>query len=294
MSHNNSLNCRGLDNVAIIDSSTHSQEEEKKFGRICSASDVQLVKHFLSLIPMWTTILVVGLVLSTGDTFFPDQGTNMESSDFLVSLFILKSLSRRMGSSLLLILVHSEWIPKAKRKTAIQVGIWAGIVSSILCSSVGWQVEHRRTTIIRDNGLSNIKPDDYRTIPMSIFWLSPQFFLLGLTEGLVATGLDEFIVDQFQDPWKEYVSEINEFVIGLGNFLSMLFIQANKNLFGDTLNNSRLNEYYHRLTIVSYVNMLFFFSVIYIFYGSRYPNISGGTKCCIIPAAARLRVSEKE
>ncbi|XP_031252812.1 protein NRT1/ PTR FAMILY 5.5-like [Pistacia vera] len=235
---------RGLDTVAIIESSTQSQEEQKNFGRIFPASEVQLVKHFLSIIPMWTTILVVGLVLSTGNTFFPKQGNDMKYLDQF-------------------------------SKTAIQAGIWGGIVSSILCSSVGWQVEHRRLTII---GLSDTDPDyGNKTIPMSIFWLSPQFFLLGLTEGFIVTGLDEFTVDQFQDPWKEYVSEINEFVIGLGNFLSILFFQANKSLFRDTLNDSRLDMYYHRITIVSYVNMLFFFFIIYIFYGSRYQNISGET-----------------
>ncbi|KAJ0010225.1 hypothetical protein Pint_34686 [Pistacia integerrima] len=270
---------RGLDKVAIIESSTQSQGEQKNFGRIFPASEVQLVKRFLSSIPMWTTILVVGLVLSTGNTFFPEQGNDMEySNQFSVCLFILQSLSKRMGSHLLMVLIHSKWIPEAKKKTAIQVGIWSGIVSSILCSSIGWQVEHRRATIIRIKGLSNIDPNyGDKTIPMSIFWLSPQFFLLGLTEGLIVTGLDEFTVDQFQYPWKEYVSEINEFIIGLGNFLSILFFQANKSLFGDTLNDSRLDVYYHRITIVSYVNMLFFFSIIYIFYGSRYQNISGET-----------------
>ncbi|XP_031271200.1 protein NRT1/ PTR FAMILY 5.5-like [Pistacia vera] len=162
-----------------------------------------------------------------------------------------------MGSNMLKSLIHSKWIPKSKKKTAIQAGIWGGIVSSILCSSVGWQVERRRATIIPDHG------------HMSILWLFPHFFLLGLMKGIVATGLDEFAIDQFQNPWKEYVSEINEFVIGLGNFLSMLFIQVIKILFRDTLNKSRLDVYYHRLTIFSFVNMLFYFSVIYIFYGSK-------------------------
>ncbi|XP_031271130.1 protein NRT1/ PTR FAMILY 5.5-like [Pistacia vera] len=258
---------RGLDKVAIIESSAHSQEEQKKFGRICSASQVQLVKRFLSMIPMWTTILVVGLVVSTGDSFFPEQGYNMKSSDFIVSLFILQSLSRRMASYLLSLLIHSKWIPEAKKKTAIQVGIWGGIVSSILCSSIAWQVEQHRRAL-----------SDMNT--MSIFWLSPQYFLLGLTEGLVETGLDEFTVEQFQDPWKEYACEITQFVFGLGSFLSILYIKANESLFRDSL----WDVYYHRLTIVSYVNMLFFFSIIYIFYRSRYPNISGGTRCWIIPA----------
>ncbi|KAJ0010223.1 hypothetical protein Pint_34684 [Pistacia integerrima] len=143
---------KGFDKVVIIESSTQSQEEQKKFGRISS------------------------------DTFFPEQGNNMKSSDFSV----------------------------------------------FLC----------------------------------------------LTEGIVVTGLDEFTVDHFHYPWKEYVSEINEFISGLGNFLSMLFIQVNKSLFLDTLNKSPLDKYYCRLTIVSFVNMLFYFTVIYIFYGSERGMIS--------------------
>ncbi|XP_031271133.1 protein NRT1/ PTR FAMILY 5.5-like [Pistacia vera] len=254
-----------------VDNDNDNDEHQFQFLSFhMSQVQLKLVKKcFVSVIPMWTTILVVGLVLSTGDTFFPEQGKKMKSSEFLVSLFIIRYLSLGIGSYLLKLLISSKWIPEARKKTTIQAGICGGIVSSILCSAIGWQVEHRTATIIRINGLSNINFDySDETISMSIFWLSPQFFLLGLTEGFITTGLNEFTVEQFQDPCKKYVSEINEFVIGLGNFLSILFIQANKSLFGDTLSNSQLDKYYCRLTIVSSINMLIFFFVIYLFYGS--------------------------
>ncbi|GLT70621.1 hypothetical protein SLA2020_426890 [Shorea laevis] len=52
---------------------------------------------------------------------------------------------------------------------------------SILCCITAAKVETKRLDVIKIYGLLD-KPDE--EIPMSMFWLLPQFFLLGALDGI--------------------------------------------------------------------------------------------------------------
>lgn len=146
------------------------------------------------------------------------------------------------------------------------VGIWMAMVLSIFCCSVSWTVEEKRLHAIEENGLC-INQD--AVIPMSIMWLAPQFCLLGLMEGLGKEGLDLFFQVQVYDvPMKKYGSELNEAVIGVGNFLNGLLVLLFRSWFGDTLNCSRLDKYYQMLMIASFGNMCYYWCV-YSFYSNK-------------------------
>lgn len=92
---------------------------------------------------------------------------------------------------------------------------------------------------------------------MSIFWLASQFSIVGLMEGLAREGINKFLTDQFK-PMHNYVPAITEFVIGFASFVSAVTVYFNKSLFANTLSRSRLDTYYKMLTIVSSINVCYF------------------------------------
>ncbi|KAI9156757.1 hypothetical protein LWI28_011726 [Acer negundo] len=226
------------------------------------------------MVPMWSAFLVFGLVLSVGNTFYVLQGSYLESADvLLIYLILLRSILRTVAREMVsndrsLLCLFSKWFIDAKVKRNM-MRIWGGMVISILCSVVAWRVEVRRLDIFKN---------EYRywmdSIPMSIWWLAPQFFLLGLMEGFAMNGLEGFATDDdhLSRSMKKFLLAINNFVVyGIGSALNILCIYSNMKLFLDTSNENEshldLDLYYKYLAIygttLSFVYLVFISIVIY-------------------------------
>ncbi|KAK0608117.1 hypothetical protein LWI29_025742 [Acer saccharum] len=235
---------RWLDKAAIIES-TCEQNEQEKAGRLCTVTQVKESKFFLKMVPMWIAFFGFGLLLSTGNTFFSEQGNNMYDS--LLPVLILQRICEQV--CYLYDFLLRKWVPEAKWKQAKIVRFWAGMVFSTFCFAIAWRVEVHRLRIVENEGLLD-KPE--AIIPMSTFWLAPQFCLLGLMRGLIQDGLEEFMTDQLPDSWENFVPAMNAFVIdGIGSFLGIVCIYGNRSLFANPLNRSGLDKYYQRLTVLT-------------------------------------------
>ncbi|OMO98611.1 Proton-dependent oligopeptide transporter family [Corchorus olitorius] len=126
---------------------------------------------------------------------------------------------------------------------------------SFLCCITARQVEIRRLQ------LSKV-PESYNEdgeIPMSMFWLTPQFVLLGLTEGLVEEGLEEIFYDHVPESMKRYQLPFNQCVLGIDQFLSIIFILVFfRGWFGDSAYTSHFDKYFLTLAIMSLGACAFF------------------------------------
>ncbi|CAL5420263.1 unnamed protein product [Camellia sinensis] len=114
--------------------------------------------------------------------------------------------------------------------------IGLGMLSSLCCCTIAWQVEARRlSSLDTNNGL------------MNIMW--SQFCCLGLMEGLAEDGIEMFFSFHVSKRMAGYGKVFTDFVIGMGNFVSAITIYASRRWFRDTLNNSRLDKYYQMLKV---------------------------------------------
>jgi len=233
---------------------------------------VQRVKQLLALLPMWTALPIHGLVLATGSTFFVVQSESLDPDpvlsinvlflvqgfvtvivpyvhDFLVSGWIKKLIPMHH--------VRPIWIQKLLKHRVGLVRIAIGIACSIICCMVSMLVETRRLNLVKTRA-------DAKPFPMSTVWLVPQFFLIGLVEGLVADGLADFYNIHVDESLEHYESPFNESAIGVGKFLSAaLVLTLSGSWFNDTLNKSHLDKYYMLLGILSSVNLCFYLLVMY-------------------------------
>ncbi|XP_044500298.1 protein NRT1/ PTR FAMILY 5.6-like [Mangifera indica] len=249
---------RRLDKSAISDPSYRSADDQRKAGRLCTVKEVEEIKCVFRMVPLWVNFVVLGLLVSTANTFFPEQGYNMNNSKFYIFVLIIPSVLGKIKGFLSIL-----FVPNWDEKTKNQVNkwkIWAGMVLSIFCCAVAWRVEVHRLNIVNKEGGNS----DENT-PMSVFWLAPQFFLLGLMLVLATDGLDEIAIEQFEELPKEYVTTINEFVIAIGSFLNIVYVHANGSRFSKSLNEIHLDKHYHTLTVVSFINfcIYLFISPIY-------------------------------
>ncbi|KAF7139534.1 hypothetical protein RHSIM_Rhsim07G0238400 [Rhododendron simsii] len=231
-------------------------------------------KPLFIMIPMWTSFLIFGLVLSTGYSFYTEQGSTMEPTVSIYIIIMIWKMTKYTSS------FFSTLSLRTRKTKGITVGIWIAMLVSVICCYVAWRVEICRLHAIVEGGFCvdqdyyvPLSDDqDYYVIyvPLSIMHLAPQFCLLGLTEGIGRNGLELFFEDQVSDvPMKIYGSALNEAVIGLGSFLSAILVFRFKSWFSDTLNCSRLDKYYQMLMILSFVNLCYYTGFVSIYYSNK-------------------------
>ncbi|XP_008223226.1 PREDICTED: protein NRT1/ PTR FAMILY 5.5-like [Prunus mume] len=213
------------------------------------------------IVASWLAFFVYSMVKAAGSTFFFEQMSNLKNPitnyDPAVYFNVLSSFSRYIISFL-----FPKLIPK---RTRVRIG--CGMASTVLCCVAAWVVEIHRMRKVTKAGLK----DDTVDISMSIFWLVPQFFLLGLMEGLAVDGLIDLLADRVDEKDKEmakhYGSHTSDFVVGIGKLLTAFIILASRQRwFNDSINLSRLDKYYKLLTFLSLVSFVYYLCVGFYFY----------------------------
>nr|XP_043622566.1 protein NRT1/ PTR FAMILY 5.5-like [Erigeron canadensis] len=244
------------------------EEQQSEKWKGCSLREVEETKIGIRMLPMWLTFIVIGIVLSIGNTYFLEQANHMDRKlgkiKVTIPIFLLfytcaSSISAHIYS------FFTKCLPN--KKYAPPVGIATGMVFSVLCCITAAKVETRRLDRIRDNGLLD-KPDE--TIPMSIFALLPQFMLLAAVDGIGNSSINGFFRHQTPESMHKYLTFLTKGVLGLGSMASVLSVHIvgkvsernqKPNWFQFSLNKSHLDRYYWVLAALSAANLLVYIIV---------------------------------
>ena len=220
----------------------------------------------IRMIPMWMTFIMCGVVISIGNTYFLEQATDMNRKvgKLKVPLPILKFFYD-------LVKDHFKGLyVKVTEKVIPRKGIIVAMLFSILCCITAAEVETRRLDVIRRHGLLDKPNDSKEKIPMSMFWLLPQFLLLGAVDGMSNFSIDQFFTTQAPTSMSRYMKPFSHGVIGAGTVGSVLSVYVvgkvserggRPSWFQDTLNKSRLDNYYWTLTVLSSINLFLYILV---------------------------------
>ncbi|KAK9108461.1 hypothetical protein Syun_024472 [Stephania yunnanensis] len=257
---------RFLDKAAIIDSTYSTPEEQTMKWRLCTVTEVQETKLMIRMFPMWTTFLIYGLVKSLGYTFFLQQGSNMNRKfrHVKVPLPVLLIFTRYVSGQIIWLNKRlSKEYPRLRQVIDPKRQIGIGMLFAVFCCSTASSVEAKRLDVVKQYGLEN-KPKE--TLPISIFWLTPQFLLLGAMDGFTYPGIKGFFYDQVPESMKNFGPSFTASVVGVGSLLGVIVIVASDKVskngdtrwFADTFNRSHLDYFYQTLAVLSYINLLFY------------------------------------
>lgn len=216
------------------------------------------------MIPVWMTFIICGIVLSVGNTYFLEQANKMDRKVGKVNAPI---------TSLLLVFILAKFIiPKLYTKIAnpfgryaSPIGIAVAMIFSVLSCITAAIVERQRRKIIWNHGLLE-KPND--KIPMTMFWLLPQYILLGAHEGIYKHSIASFFSGQ-APRWitDKYRRSFSNGMLGLGIMSSVLSVYIVRKVsemggktswFQHTLNKSHLDYYYWTLAGLSAFNLVYY------------------------------------
>ena len=105
------------------------------------------------------------------------------------------------------------------------------------------------------------------TLPISVFLLIPQFFLVGSGEAFIYTGQLDFFITRSPKGMKTMSTGLFLTTLSLGFFISSFLVSVVKKVTGtrdgqgwlaDSINKGRLDLFYALLTILSFINFVAF------------------------------------
>lgn len=261
-----------------------ASEGSKEEGKVCTVAEVEEAKAVLRLIPIWATSLIFAIVFAQSSTFFTKQGVTMDRK--ILPGFYVPAASLQSFISLSVVVFIPVYdriiVPLARVFTGKPSGITmlqrigTGMFLSIISMAIAAFVEMKRLKMARDHGLIDMQDV---TIPMTIWWLIPQYVLFGVADVFTMVGLQEFFYDQVPDELRSVGLAFYLSIFGVGSFLSSFLISAiqkgtskdgHDSWFASNLNRAHLDYFYALLAVLSAVELtvFWFFSKSYVYKGA--------------------------
>ncbi|CAI9758621.1 unnamed protein product [Fraxinus pennsylvanica] len=226
-------------------------------------------KKVLHLLPVWLMLLMFAVIFQQPATFFTKQGMTMRrnigtkvkippaalQSAITVSIIILMPLYDTCFIPLVRVLTRN------KKGITVMQRMGIGMFLSVIAMVIAAVTERKRLLISKEMPKSEL-------IPFSIFWLLPQYILLGISDIFTVVGMQEFFYSEVPVRMRTTGIALYTSVFGVGSFLSALFItlidyftssRGTKNgWFSDDMNEARLDNYYWFLAVSSAISLLTF------------------------------------
>ncbi|CAN0857533.1 Protein NRT1/ PTR FAMILY 5.8 [Linum grandiflorum] len=243
---------------------------------------VQNVKTVMGLLPIWGMLLPFAVIFQQPATFFTKQGMTMERSigtKFMIPPATLQS-SITISIILLMPLYDKILIPMSRFVTRSEKGISVmqrmgiGMFLSVIAMIIAALVEEKRLEMCRGNQKDSSNTSN---VQMKIFWLLPQYILLGISDIFTVVGMQEFFYGEVPVKLRTLGIALYTSVFGVGSFMSAMLIclvevfaswRKEKSWFSDDMREARLDKYYWLLAILSSVSLLLYF-ILCKFYRSK-------------------------
>ncbi|XP_057458673.1 protein NRT1/ PTR FAMILY 8.1-like [Lotus japonicus] len=274
LEHTTKLKC--LDKAAVATESDSIKDLPNPW-RICTVTQVEELKSFICLLPVWASLIAFATVYGQMGTMFVLQGNTMDQH--IGPHFKIPSASLSLFDTLSVIfwapLYDRIIVPCARKFTGHELGftqlqrIGIGLVISIISMTVAGILEVVRLNIVRKNNYY-----DLETIPLSIFWQVPQYILVGAAEVFTNIGQMEFFYGEAPDAMRSLCSALSLTTNALGNYVSTLLViivtkvttsSGSLGWIPDNMNRGHLDYFYWLLTVLSLLNFL-----VYLWIAKRY------------------------
>ncbi|CAN6971489.1 unnamed protein product [Brassica rapa subsp. trilocularis] len=252
---------RFLDKACIKVQETNTKESP---WTLCTVSQVEQVKTLISLVPIFASTIVFNTILAQLQTFSVQQGSSMNTR--LSNSFHIPPASLQAIPYIMLIflvpLYDSLFVPFARKFTGQNSGItpltrigFGLFLSTFSMVSAALLEKKRRDSSVLDGRI------------LSIFWITPQFLIFGISEMFTAVGLIEFFYKQSAKGMESFLMALTYCSYSFGFYFSSVLVSIvnkitstsvnSKGWLGDNdLNKDRLDLFYWLLAVLSLLNFL--------------------------------------
>ncbi|KAM0013149.1 putative proton-dependent oligopeptide transporter family, MFS transporter superfamily [Helianthus debilis subsp. tardiflorus] len=265
LSHTSRL--KFLDKACLVVENEISEGKKPSPWKLTTVTKVEETKLIVNAIPIWFASLLFGVCVAQGGTFYVKQSGTLNrkiGNSFVIPPASIHAIS---AFAMLFFVVCYDKIltPILRKVTGKERGIpilrrvGIGMIFSIIGMVVAALVEKRRLTVA--------KKEQTRVLSMSVFWLTPQYFIQGVGDAFTLVGLQEYFYEQVPDSMRSIGIALYSSVLGVANFYSSFLIvvvgrvtgKFGSSWFGKDLNSSRLDKFYWLLAAMNGLNLGVYF-----------------------------------
>lgn len=218
--------------LAWLDAATtaRSQGGARRYTR----QQVEEVKLVLRMLPVFFCTIIYWTIYVQMGSFFVVQGAHM---DRLVTLpaglgtFVIPAASLSMINTVAIVVLIPMYdkllvpaLRSAGRPMTLLRRIGWGLAVGVVAMAAAAAVESRRLDLFRQGHIINqddaSNHRDQAVVNMSVWWQTPQYLLIGLSEVFTSIGQMEFFYDQAPDVMRSCSMALQLLSVCVGSYLS--------------------------------------------------------------------------
>ncbi|WVZ07512.1 hypothetical protein V8G54_020858 [Vigna mungo] len=267
--HSHQFKC--LDKAAIVtEEEGRDPNAAPDLWKLATVHRVEELKSIIRMLPIWASGILL-IAASSSHNFVIVQARTMDRHLFHnfqippASMSIFTVLTLMVG----VVLYERLFVPFIRRFTKNPSGITTlqrmgvGFVVSIIATLVSAWVEIKRKKVAAKYHLLD---SPRATIPISVFWLVPQYCLHGVAEVFMVVGHLEFLYDQSPESMRSTAAALYCITTAIGNYVGTVMVSLvhkysgkERNWLPDTnLNRGRLDCYFYLLSGIQLFNLVYF------------------------------------
>uniref|UniRef100_A0A0E0L2H8 Major facilitator superfamily (MFS) profile domain-containing protein n=1 Tax=Oryza punctata TaxID=4537 RepID=A0A0E0L2H8_ORYPU len=256
-----------FDRAAIVTPGDITGAGSPDLWRLSTVHRVEELKSIVRLLPIWSAGILLATAASHNGTFTIQQARTMDrhlTPRFQIppaTMSIFTTVSMLVG----LALYDRAFVPLARRVTGLPSGITyfqrmaIGLGISILGVASAALVEVKRRGAAADHGLLD---SPAAVVPISVFWLVPQYAVHGVAEAFSSVAHMEFLYDQAPESMRSSAAALFWLSSSLGNYMGTVLVTAVQRAtrgggewLQDNINRGRLDCYYWLVTTLMVLNL---------------------------------------
>ncbi|KAF8719765.1 hypothetical protein HU200_024521 [Digitaria exilis] len=273
--HTNQL--KFFDRAAIVTPGDISASGQPDLWRLSTVHRVEELKSIVRLLPIWSAGIMLATAGSHNYTFALVQARTMDRHMGPHFQFPPASLAIFSTAAMLVTLAFYDrvFVPMARRVTGLPSGITyfqrmgIGLAISILSVAAAALVETKRRDAAARHGLVD---DPAGVVPLSVFWLVPQFAVHGIGDAFSSVAHMEFLYDQAPESMRSSAVALFWLAGSIGSYMGTVLVtvvqratRGRGEWLQDNINRGRIDNYYWLVTCIMVLNFGYFLVCFYFY-----------------------------
>ncbi|BAF17449.2 Os05g0410900, partial [Oryza sativa Japonica Group] len=261
-----------FDKAAIITDGDVLPSGEPKLWRLSTVHRVEELKSILRMLPIWAAGILLVTSASHNSSFAIQQARTMDRD--ITPHFKIPPASMLIFTNLAMLLTLAFYdrvlVRVLRRFTGHPNGIThlqragVGMTIAMLANAVAAVVESRRKSVAAASGMLDAPKGS--SLPISVFWLVPQYAIHGVADAFMDVGRMEFLYDQAPESMRSTAAALYWLTMSIGSYLGTLLVtiihaktQRSGQWLQDNLNRAKLDSYYWLVFGLQGLNLIYYF-----------------------------------
>ncbi|GJM88584.1 hypothetical protein PR202_ga04662 [Eleusine coracana subsp. coracana] len=238
--------------------------------RLSTVHRVEELKSIIRMLPIWAAGILLVTSASHNHSFAIQQARTMDRR--VTAHLEIPPASMLIFSNIAMLatlaLYDRVLVPRLRRLTGHPAGIThlqrtsIGLTISMLSNIFSAVVEGRRKRVAARYGLLD---SPRATVPMSVFWMAPQYAIHGVADAFMDVGRMEFLYDQAPESMRSSAAALYWLTMSAGSYMGTLLVtvvhqwtKGDGEWLQDNLNRGKLDCYYWLVVTLQMLNVVYF------------------------------------